>query len=62
MLAPDLYFFEPEIVGYVKDGVLHLEAKGIEEATFHEIMAATLQEENLPKINFSSAAYRAKRI
>jgi para-aminobenzoate synthetase component 1 len=58
VVAPDLYFFEPEIVGYIKDGVLHLETQGNLDAVYREIMAATFAEEGLPKINFSTRLSR----
>ena len=56
--APTSYFFEPEIVGYVRDGVLHLECEQNKALIIEQITQSTFQDKGLPKINFQSRLTR----
>jgi para-aminobenzoate synthetase component 1 len=52
--APEIYFFEPEVIGFVKDGQLHLEASN-PDIIFEEIIRGPLlKNEKLPKLHFQS--------
>ena len=56
--APELYFFEPEIVGYLRDGVLHLEGAENDHNVYSDIMNATLPFQPLPQVTFKARLSR----
>ena len=53
--APPLYFFEPEIVGYLRDGVLHLETDGDDHELYRQIISTKADFAALPKLDFTAS-------
>lgn len=51
--APASCFFEPEIVGYVRNGALFLETELDHSAILEQIFSSRFEEEALPKIAFT---------
>ena len=56
--APPLYFFEPEIVGYLRDGVLHLETNGDDHELYRQIISTKADFAALPKLDFTARLAR----
>jgi para-aminobenzoate synthetase component I len=52
--APEIYFFEPEVIGFVKEGQLHLEAHNPDFIFDEIIRGCLLKDEKLPKLHFYS--------
>jgi para-aminobenzoate synthetase component 1 len=52
LAAPDLQFFEPEIVGWIRNGDLHIEANSNSRSIWAEIQATAAISGDLPQLNF----------
>lgn len=56
--APNLYFFEPEIIGFVRDGELHLETELPKAKIIQAILEAKPIQNSLTKLTFSARLTR----